>query len=137
MTDTQDRDDASRWTAGRARRSKTPEARRRPVAASGAGCARGDLGVLPVVVGLIVIWPCLPGLNPVFLSATNLVNLLLECAAGRRDRPGRRVRALVGEIDLSVGSVSGLSSAIVAVLFVNQGWPVPVAIVAAVAQRLR
>ena len=34
---------------------------------------------------------------------------------------------LLGEIDLSVGSVSGLSAAILAVLFVNHGWPLVVA----------
>jgi D-xylose transport system permease protein len=38
---------------------------------------------------------------------------------------------MVGEIDLSVGSVSGFSSALVGVLWVNQDWPVAVAIVTA------
>jgi D-xylose transport system permease protein len=38
---------------------------------------------------------------------------------------------MVGEIDLSVGSVSGFASALVGVLWVNQGWPVGLAILAA------
>lgn len=38
---------------------------------------------------------------------------------------------MVGEIDLSVGSVSGFSSALVGVLWVAQDWPVAVAIVTA------
>jgi D-xylose transport system permease protein len=39
---------------------------------------------------------------------------------------------LLGEIDLSVGSMSGLSSAILGVLWVNMGWPAAVAILAAI-----
>ena len=38
---------------------------------------------------------------------------------------------MVGEIDLSVGSVSGLASAILGVLWVNHGWPVLLAFAAA------
>ena len=40
---------------------------------------------------------------------------------------------MVGEIDLSVGSVSGFASAVVGVLWVNSGWPVVIAILAALA----
>ena len=40
---------------------------------------------------------------------------------------------MVGEIDLSVGSVSGFASAIVGVLWVNNGWPVVIAILVALA----
>ena len=38
----------------------------------------GDLGALPVVVGLVIIWTVFQLLNPVFLSSNNLVNLSLE-----------------------------------------------------------
>jgi D-xylose transport system permease protein len=31
---------------------------------------------------------------------------------------------LVGQIDLSVGSISGLSAALMAILFVKEGWPI-------------
>ncbi|GGO65306.1 sugar ABC transporter permease [Nonomuraea cavernae] len=92
----------------------------------------GDLGVIPVVVGLIVIWSVLQILNPVFLSSANLVNLTLESAAVGVIALGIVCVLLVGEIDLSVGSVSGLSSAVLAVLFVSQGLPVWVAILASV-----
>ena len=40
----------------------------------------GDLGALPVVVGLAVIWTVFQTLNPVFLSSNNLVNLLYDCS---------------------------------------------------------
>ncbi|MEV0597111.1 sugar ABC transporter permease [Nonomuraea cavernae] len=92
----------------------------------------GDLGVIPVVVGLIVIWSVLQILNPVFLSSANLVNLTLESAAVGVIALGIVCVLLVGQIDLSVGSVSGLSSAVLAVLFVSQGLPIWVAILGAV-----
>ena len=38
----------------------------------------GDLGSLPVVAGLVIIWTVFTSLNPVFLSADNLVNLLFD-----------------------------------------------------------
>jgi D-xylose transport system permease protein len=93
----------------------------------------GELGLLPVVAGLVVISTVLQILNPIFLSSTNLVNLLLECVPIGVIALGVVCVLLVGEIDLSVGSVSGLASAAVAILFVNQGLPVLVAILGAVA----
>ena len=93
----------------------------------------GELGLLPVVAGLVVISTVLQILNPIFLSSTNLVNLLLECVPVGVIALGVVCVLLVGEIDLSVGSVSGLASAAVAILFVNQGLPVLVAILGAVA----
>ncbi|GGP01041.1 sugar ABC transporter permease [Nonomuraea glycinis] len=92
----------------------------------------GDLGVIPVVVGLVVIWTVLQILNPIFLSSANLVNLTLESAAVGVIALGIVCVLLVGQIDLSVGSVSGLSGAVLAVLFVSEGLPVWLAILAAV-----
>ncbi|NBE94984.1 sugar ABC transporter permease [Nonomuraea sp. KC401] len=92
----------------------------------------GDLGVIPVVVGLVVIWTVLQVLNPIFLSSANLVNLTLESAAVGIIALGVVCVLLVGQIDLSVGSVSGLSGAVLAVLFVSEGLPVWLAIAASV-----
>ncbi|MEU8359482.1 sugar ABC transporter permease [Nonomuraea sp. NPDC048882] len=92
----------------------------------------GDLGVIPVVVGLIVIWSVFQALNPIFLSSANLVNLTLESAAVGVIALGIVCVLLVGQIDLSVGSVSGLSGAVLAVLFVSEGLPVWVAVLASV-----
>ena len=61
--------------------------------------------------------------NRAFLSSRNLVNLTLQIAAVGIIALGIVLVLLLGEIDLSVGSVSGLSAAILAVLFVNKGWP--------------
>ncbi|MCP9948027.1 sugar ABC transporter permease [Actinomadura madurae] len=93
----------------------------------------GDLGVAPVVAGLVVIWTVMQILNPVFLSSANLVNLALECVPVGVIALGVVFMLLVGQIDLSVGSISGLSAAVVAVLFVDHGWPSWLAVLAAVA----
>jgi D-xylose transport system permease protein len=95
----------------------------------------GDLGVLPVVIGLVVIWTVMQILNPVFLSSTNLVNLTLECVPVGVIALGVGFMLLVGQIDLSVGSLSGMASAVTAILFVGHGlspWlAVPAAVVTA------
>jgi D-xylose transport system permease protein len=92
----------------------------------------GDLGPLPVVVGLVIISTVFQSLNPVFLSSNNLVNLLFDCSTVGVIALGIVCILMVGEIDLSVGSVSGLSSALVGVLWVNLGWPAGFAVLAAV-----
>jgi D-xylose transport system permease protein len=91
----------------------------------------GDLGSLPVVVGLAIIWTVFQSLNPVFLAPNNLINLLFDCSTVGVIALGIVCILIVGEIDLSVGSVSGFASALVGVLWVNQGWPVSIAILAA------
>jgi len=93
----------------------------------------GDLGSLPVIVGLVVIWTVFQIANPVFLSPDNLVNLTLELCSVGVISLGIVCVLIAGQIDLSVGSVSGLSGAILAVLFVGNGWPAALAVVAAVA----
>ncbi|MBB4010147.1 sugar ABC transporter permease [Allorhizobium taibaishanense] len=93
----------------------------------------GDLGMLPVAVGLIVISTVFSILNPIFLAPNNLVNLLFDCATVGIISLGIVCVLILGEIDLSVGSMSGLASAIIGVLWVNTGLPLPLAIVAALA----
>ena len=93
----------------------------------------GDLGSLPVIAGLIIIWTVFTSLNPVFLSADNLVNLLFDCSTVGVISLGIVCVLMVGQIDLSVGSMSGFASALVGMLWVNHGWPVLLAIIAAVA----
>lgn len=93
----------------------------------------GDLGSLPVVVGLAIIWTVFQTLNPVFLAPNNLVNLLFDCSTVGIISLGIVCILMVGEIDLSVGSVSGFASALVGVLWVNQGWPVGFAMITAMA----
>jgi D-xylose transport system permease protein len=92
----------------------------------------GDLGSLPVIVGLVIIWTVFSSINPIFLSSGNLVNLLFDCSTTGVIALGIVCILMVGEIDLSVGSVSGFSSALLGVLWINHGWPVWSAILAAV-----
>lgn len=89
----------------------------------------GDVGALPVIVGLLVIATIFQSLNPVFLSSGNLVNLTLDSCAVGLISLGIVCVLLVGEIDLSVGSVSGFSAATSAVLFVRHDWNWVVAVV--------
>ena len=110
------------------------EGLRGAVIAFGRRVRAGDLGSLPVVVGLAVIWVIFEITSKgTFLSATNLVNLAGNSAAVGPISIGIVLVLLLGEIDLSVGSVSGLAAAIVAVLSVNAGLPLVVAILVALA----
>ena len=91
----------------------------------------GDLGSLPVIVGLVLIWTVFYTLNPIFLSPNNMVNLFFDCSVIGVISLGIVCVLLLGEIDLSVGSMSGVASALLGVLWVNQGMPILVAMAAA------
>lgn len=91
----------------------------------------GDLGFLPVIIGLVIIAIIFQILNPVFLSSANLVNLTLDSAAVGVISLGIVFVLLVGEIDLSVGSLSGFCAAIMAVLFVRHGVDLGLAVLVA------
>ena len=91
----------------------------------------GDLGMVPVAVGVVIISAVFTGLNPIFLAPNNLVNLLFDCATVGFIALGVVCVLMLGEIDLSIGSMSGLASAIFGTLWVTQGWPVGVAIACA------
>ena len=103
------------------------------VAAFLARVRSGDLGSLPVIVGLAIIWTVFTVLNPVFVSPNNLVNMLFDCSTVGVISLGIVCVLLLGQIDLSVGSMSGFASALVGTLWVNQGWPVAAAVAAAIA----
>jgi D-xylose transport system permease protein len=96
----------------------------------------GELGSIPVAVGLVVIWVVFQSLDDRFLSAANLSNLVQQMSAVGIISIGIVLVLLLGEIDLSVGSVSGLTSAILAVLNINHGWATVPAIGAALAAGL-
>jgi len=93
----------------------------------------GDLGNLPVILGLLVICIGFYSADPTFLSSRNLVSITQFAAPLGIIALGIVLVLLLGEIDLSVGSVSGLAAAVMAVLLVNQGRPLLVAVLAAVA----
>ncbi|MBB4660853.1 sugar ABC transporter permease [Conexibacter arvalis] len=89
------------------------------------------LGSLQVVIGLVVIWTVFALAHDRFLTATNLTNLALQIAAVGTISIGVVLVLLLGEIDLSIGSVSGLCAGIMAVLNVKHGLDPVLAIVLA------
>jgi D-xylose transport system permease protein len=92
---------------------------------------RGELGSVRVIVAIAVIWTIFQLANDRFLSAINLTNLTLQIAAVATISIGVVLVLLLGEIDLSVGAVSGLAAGVMAVLSVKEGWSPELAIVAA------
>jgi D-xylose transport system permease protein len=94
---------------------------------------QGDLASLRVVFGLALIWVIFQLENDRFLSAQNLTNLGLQITAIGLISVGIVYVLLLGEIDLSVGAVSGLAAACMTVLNVKHGWNPYLAIAAAVA----
>ena len=99
---------------------------RRALAALG----RGDLASVRVLLGIAVIWTIFQIANDRFLSAVNLSNLTLQIAAIATISIGVVLVLLLGEIDLSVGAVSGLAAGVMAVLSVQHGWSPVLAIAA-------
>jgi D-xylose transport system permease protein len=81
----------------------------------------GELGTLPVIVGLVVICTVFYLREPAFLSSRSLVTLTQFAAPTGIIALGVVVVLLLGEIDLSVGSVAGFSSAVTAVMVANHG----------------
>jgi len=67
----------------------------------------GEAGILPVVGGLIIVSILFQSLNSNFLTAQNLVNLLIQAAVFALLGMGEVFVLLLGEIDLSVGYVAG------------------------------
>nr|WP_210167832.1 sugar ABC transporter permease [Streptomyces sp. SID4946] len=81
----------------------------------------GDLGSVPVIIGLAVIWIIFQSLNSNFLTAGNLSDISVDMVGTGMIAVGIVFVLLLGEIDLSVGSVSGVAGASYAVLTVTHG----------------
>jgi D-xylose transport system permease protein len=82
---------------------------------------RGEFGPVRVILAIAVIWTIFQLANDRFLSAVNLTNLTLQIAAVATISIGVVLVLLLGEIDLSVGSVSGFAAGVMAVLTVKEG----------------
>ncbi|HEX5494758.1 MAG TPA: sugar ABC transporter permease [Mycobacteriales bacterium] len=81
----------------------------------------GDLGSAPIIVGLLLIVVIFQISTPTFLSSANLVSLSSQIASTGIIAVGVVLMLLLGEIDLSVGSVSGAAAAVLAVSNVKHG----------------
>ena len=85
----------------------------------------GDVGVMPVVVALIIITLVFYKVNSNFLTAGNFTNLMVQMAAVTTIAIGVVFVLLLGEIDLSIGYVSGIAGVVVAKLqFPDGSWEV-------------
>jgi D-xylose transport system permease protein len=93
----------------------------------------GQLGSLPIIIGLVIIAIVFQSQNDRFLTASNFVNLIVQSAAFATIAMGIVFVLLLGEIDLSVGYVSGVAGVIAAVLLIPDGNEVATPIAVALA----
>jgi D-xylose transport system permease protein len=85
------------------------------------GVRSGELGSLPIIVGLILIVIIFQSQNDRFLTSGNFVNLIVQMAAITILGMGIVFVLLLGEIDLSVGFVSGVAGVTTALLMIPDG----------------
>ena len=91
---------------------------------------QGDIGYLPVLVSLTLIAIIFQLANKHFLDPNNLTNLMTQIAGFGTISVGVTLTLLIGEIDLSVGAVSGFAAGIMAVLSVRYQLPGVLAVAA-------
>ncbi|GIH14869.1 sugar ABC transporter permease [Rugosimonospora africana] len=103
------------------------------VSAAGRAIREGRAGSVMVLLGLALIVVYFQYRTGVFLRPANLVNLTLQMAQMGVISIGIVGVLLLGEIDLSAGSVSGFTACIMAVEAVRHGVPDLVAILLAIA----
>ncbi|MFI9599412.1 sugar ABC transporter permease [Streptomyces sp. NPDC052043] len=92
----------------------------------------GDLGSVPVIIGLVIIWIIFQSLNSNFLTPGNLTDISVAMVGTGMIAVGIVFVLLLGEIDLSVGSVSGVAGATFAVLNITHGMNEVLALVLAI-----
>ena len=92
----------------------------------------GELGSLPIVVGLIIIAIVFQVQNDRFLTAGNFVNLIVQTAPYAVIAMGVTFALLLGEIDLSIGFVSGVGGVLTAILLTPDGNELPAGVVLAI-----
>ena len=89
------------------------------------GVRAGELGSLPIIVGLIVIFIVFGILEENFLTERNFTNLVLQMAAVATIAIGVVFVLLIGEIDLSVAYVSAVGGVVMTLMIRpdDPGWP--------------
>src|SRR5215469_511673 len=92
----------------------------------------GDVSSYGILIGLILIWVVFEIANKSFLAPLNLANMLSQISSIGILSVGVILVLLIGEIDLSVGAVSGFTAGIMTVLSVNLRFPGIAAILLAI-----
>jgi ribose transport system permease protein len=95
-----------------------------------AGRLRALVRVSSVYIALLVICLGLSLVSPFFLTPANLLNVLLQAATVSIIAAGFTVVLIAGEIDLSIGSLIGMTGSVAAVLIIQLGYPILVGIAA-------
>ncbi|MCG7595382.1 sugar ABC transporter permease [Mycobacterium sp. C3-094] len=93
----------------------------------------GDMGSLPAVLGLIVLFVVFGFANDRFMSALNLANLVTQAGAICVLAMGLVFVLLLGDIDLSAGVAGGVSACVMALTMVDLRWPWWAAVLAGIA----
>ena len=93
----------------------------------------GDMGSLPAVLGLVVLFVVFGLANERFTSALNLANLVTQAGSICVLAMGLVFVLLLGDIDLSAGVAGGVSACAMALAITDHGWPWWAAILAGVA----
>lgn len=96
------------------------------------GLRSGELGVLPIIGGLLLTAIVFQSLNGNYLTPRNLVNLMSQGAAISTIAMGLVFVLIIGEIDLSVGYVSGVAAVVLAQLLLPDGSELPTGLALAV-----
>jgi D-xylose transport system permease protein len=93
----------------------------------------GDMGSLPAILGLVVLFIVFGIANERFMSALNLANLVTQAGSICVLAMGLVFVLLIGDIDLSAGVAGGVSACVMGLTIVNHGWPWWAAIPAGIA----
>ena len=94
---------------------------------------RVDPGPVAVLAGIALIWIFFQTQNGNFLSSRNMSNLVLQLAVTCILAIGVVLVLIAGEIDLSLGSVTGMCGAMLGVLLTEHSWPAWAAIIVTLA----
>ena len=92
----------------------------------------GDMGALPAILGLVILFIVFRALSPEFTSALNIANLLVQAGAISVLAMGLVPVLLLGDIDLSAGVAGGSAAGVMAVLINDHGWGWVTAVLAAI-----
>ncbi|WP_193609529.1 sugar ABC transporter permease [Nocardioides lijunqiniae] len=82
----------------------------------------GDMGSLPAILGLVVLFVVFSSLHDRFLTTYNLANLVVQAGSIIVLAMGLVFVLLLGEIDLSAGVAGGASATITALVLIDHDW---------------
>ena len=82
----------------------------------------GDMGSLPAIFGLVVLFIVFTSLHDRFLTTYNMANLVIQAASIIVLAMGIVFVLLLGEIDLSAGVAGGASATVTTLMLIDHDW---------------